>query len=65
MAKVAVVNPVECTLCELCMKSCPKKCIKMGKEHAEIDKRRCIGCGICIDECPNSAISLIGKESKK
>jgi formate hydrogenlyase subunit 6/NADH:ubiquinone oxidoreductase subunit I len=49
-----------CVGCNLCVRICPSRAIKMmGKQRdAEIiyDVGRCIFCGECVDVCPTKAV---------
>ncbi len=55
--KVVRVNcSIGCIGCGLCEKNCPKKCIKVTDNLAEIDYSQCINCGICASVCPTNAI---------
>jgi NADPH-dependent glutamate synthase beta subunit-like oxidoreductase/glutamate synthase domain-containing protein 3/Pyruvate/2-oxoacid:ferredoxin oxidoreductase delta subunit len=47
-----------CRDCEMCLKSCPEKCItrvvdqKDGTFEYVCDETKCIGCGVCEGVCP-------------
>ncbi|MGL5312850.1 MAG: nitroreductase family protein [Peptostreptococcaceae bacterium] len=51
------VNREKCIACELCIKDCPVRCIKLVEGKAEVDNSRCIKCGHCIAICPVRAIT--------
>jgi len=41
--------------CDLCLKACPKRAIRLGDRSASIDKDRCLNCGLCVSVCPTGA----------
>ena len=56
-----VFYPGKCIGCQLCVKDCPSKAIKInklpdGKFEAEIDLDKCIYCAQCVDSCPRKAL---------
>lgn len=61
-AAVAVVDPENCSGCELCFADCPYAAITMvphpsgrpGHLLAEVDADLCAGCGICAGSCPSA-----------
>jgi len=53
----AVVDPDECTGCEICLDRCQMNAIEID-DTAAIDTKRCIGCGLCVTTCPVEAIRL-------
>ncbi len=71
----AVINPVLCRSCGLCIKTCPNKLISRVPQNAAVyiacsNKCRgkdvmgacqvgCIACGKCARECPNGAITMV------
>ncbi len=54
----AVVDPVICTGCGICLK--PGHCIaiRINKGKAIVNENDCIGCGICVNLCPHAAIKI-------
>lgn len=60
--EVAVVDPDNCSGCELCFVDCPYAAITMvphperraGHLLARVDPDLCVGCGICAGACPSS-----------
>ncbi len=61
-AAVAVVDPDNCSGCQLCFVDCPYAAITMvphpghraGHLLARVDPDLCVGCGICAGACPSS-----------
>jgi ferredoxin len=51
------VNPTVCTLCGLCVSSCPGGAIAIGEELA-MDVSKCIFCCACIKTCPEEAVFI-------
>jgi len=51
------VNNEDCTLCGLCMESCPSDAISIENEVV-MDAGRCIFCCACIKTCPEDAVSI-------
>ncbi|AKB71753.1 hypothetical protein MSMAC_1863 [Methanosarcina mazei C16] len=45
-----------CVSCEICVISCPKKCIdieyKFGQFLPKVNSSVCIKCGVCLNSCP-------------
>lgn len=50
------VDDKKCIACELCIKDCPVRCIKLVNKSAKIDNNRCMKCGHCIAICPKNAV---------
>ncbi|HEU4394757.1 MAG TPA: 4Fe-4S dicluster domain-containing protein [Planctomycetota bacterium] len=69
--EIAVVNPGNCTGCEICVPFCPVNCIEVSnpKDHPDrpippvyVREDECIGCTICARVCTKmawDAISMI------
>lgn len=53
----AIVDPEECSGCEICLDRCQMNAIQI-EEIATVDTARCIGCGLCVTTCPMEAIQL-------
>ena len=47
-------DPVRCTDCDLCIKSCEGA----SDPHADLRKSECFVCMNCIDDCPHDALSF-------
>ena len=70
MAKIVgavVINTERCKGCNLCVVSCPKKCLSLsGKEvnHkgyafcVDVQPDECIGCSSCAIVCPDACITV-------
>ena len=57
-SKLAVIDKIECTKCELCREKCRFNAIK---EDISIDPIACEGCGVCTIVCPANAITLVDR----
>ena len=61
---VAIVNHDACTLCGMCLETCPYGAIEKvqsdGGEVIEISAAMCKGCGGCAPVCLEDAIDLLG-----
>ncbi|MFC1501471.1 4Fe-4S binding protein [Elusimicrobiota bacterium] len=56
-----IFDPLKCIGCQLCVKDCPSKAIKinkLGDKEFEciIDLARCVFCGQCVYICPKQAL---------
>jgi ferredoxin len=54
---------VGCFKCELCVRSCPAKAIRMENMLPVVDYSLCTSCNTCVDKCPTKAFSLIRRQS--
>lgn len=59
MAK-AEVDLDRCSVCGLCVDSCPYGALKLEPDGAKVDEIVCRGCGICAMICPSAAITVRG-----
>lgn len=65
MARIEILED-RCKGCALCVATCPKRIIKMGKELnasgnyyvIQINQELCNGCQFCGIICPDSAINV-------
>lgn len=66
---VAVVDPVNCDGCGLCIEVCPYRAITLVEEERPggnlmkivvIDPVLCKGCGICQGTCPKRGVDVVG-----
>ncbi len=71
---IAVIDREKCTACQLCVRTCPKKIIRMvpakekrlvfchSHDTGKVSRSRCavscIACGICVKSCPFEAITI-------
>jgi heterodisulfide reductase subunit A-like polyferredoxin/coenzyme F420-reducing hydrogenase delta subunit len=56
----AVINDDLCSLCRMCIGTCPFNAISIVDEKIHIDESLCMGCGICAITCPSYASQLEG-----
>ena len=54
------VDHRKCRRCSYCVRVCPAKAIKIGKEGFRVIRERCIMCGVCIRSCPQEALTYHG-----
>ena len=54
------ITPEWCKSCDICVKLCPERCLKLNAERiAELsDPERCTGCRLCEWLCPDFAIRV-------
>jgi len=59
---VAVVNPLYCSSCGVCVAVCPYSAPEFNEKTgiAEINPVLCKGCGLCVASCRSGAIHLNG-----
>jgi Pyruvate/2-oxoacid:ferredoxin oxidoreductase delta subunit len=56
------IDREECTVCEICIDSCPATALALSEDDVlELDLDRCFGCGVCATSCPTDAISMVAK----
>jgi len=50
----------KCTLCEICVKSCPVQAMEIKEQHKSptIDLSKCIKCMCCHELCPSQAVYI-------
>jgi heterodisulfide reductase subunit A len=56
----AVIDEDLCSLCRMCVGTCPYGAITVVDEKIRINEELCMGCGICSITCPSYAIQLEG-----
>ena len=58
----ALRDPMGCTLCGLCVSSCPQGALRVIESAAEtaltLNPSQCAGCDRCVRICPEKALSL-------
>ncbi|HSP50991.1 MAG TPA: 2-oxoacid:acceptor oxidoreductase family protein [Pseudolabrys sp.] len=54
------INPAWCKSCDICVKMCPERCLRLNAERiAELaEPERCTGCRLCEWLCPDFAIRV-------
>jgi ferredoxin/flavodoxin len=50
------VDKALCTLCQLCVRICPRKAISMKNNTVQFDENACEACWACYNNCPAKAI---------
>jgi ferredoxin len=55
----AVVDPMLCNECGLCIERCNFGAMKMVNSKPGVEEEKCFGCGLCASQCPVNAINLI------
>lgn len=56
----AVVNEELCSVCRMCIGTCPYGALSIDDEKIKVDEELCMGCGICSSTCPAYASQLEG-----
>ncbi len=51
-------DKTDCIKCNICVKNCPQKAIKLNEDIYETIDEKCIGCGICSAVCPKNCWSM-------
>jgi indolepyruvate ferredoxin oxidoreductase beta subunit len=54
------ITPQWCKSCDICVKLCPERCLKLNEERIVqlIDAAKCTGCRLCEWLCPDFAIRV-------
>lgn len=53
-----VVDEELCSVCRMCISTCPYGAISVVEEKIKVSEERCMGCGICAVTCPAYATQL-------
>jgi Na+-translocating ferredoxin:NAD+ oxidoreductase subunit B len=56
---VAKACKAGCIKCEICVKSCPEKCITMENGIPVTDYSKCTACGTCVSKCPTKCYRML------
>lgn len=56
----AVVDEDQCSVCRMCIGTCPYNAISVVDDKIKINEELCMGCGICAITCPSYASQLEG-----
>ncbi|MBM3713600.1 MAG: DUF362 domain-containing protein [Actinobacteria bacterium] len=51
-------NNEKCTLCEICVNTCPEKAVILKNQDLIFDYKKCIRCYCCSEMCPCGAVDL-------
>ncbi len=54
----ATVDRERCSLCGMCVETCPFNAVSFGDEGVEVNEIACKGCGTCTSVCPSNAITV-------
>jgi coenzyme F420-reducing hydrogenase delta subunit/Pyruvate/2-oxoacid:ferredoxin oxidoreductase delta subunit len=60
----AVINDDLCSICRMCIGTCPYNAISLIDEKINVNEELCMGCGICSITCPAYASQLQGFNTK-
>ena len=60
----AQVNEDLCSICRMCIGTCPYNAVSIVDDKIRINEELCMGCGICSITCPSYAIQLEGFNPK-
>jgi heterodisulfide reductase subunit A-like polyferredoxin len=68
--EIAVINPVNCSSCGICVSVCPYSAPSFVEEgrfqgKSEINPAICKGCGLCVASCRSGAITLKGFDNEQ
>jgi ferredoxin/bacterioferritin-associated ferredoxin len=67
--RLAVVDELKCTGCNVCVKICPVEAIRLEKPGrkrlAVIDDQRCLDCTLCVLRCPEDAIRMVKRKAPR
>ena len=53
-----VFSKKRCKKCNICIESCPAKCLVMGEKAPVIELEKCIRCYCCEELCPHKAVDI-------
>lgn len=53
------IDVEKCSLCELCVNTCPYQALTTTEERIFHEKNKCLSCGLCYSICPHRAITLV------
>ncbi len=56
----ALIDEDLCSLCRMCIGTCPYNAISIVEEKIKVNEELCMGCGICSITCPAYASQLEG-----
>ena len=56
----ALIDEDLCSLCRMCIGTCPYNAISIVEEKIQVNEELCMGCGICSITCPAYASQLEG-----
>jgi len=56
----ALINDDLCSICRMCIGTCPYNAISIVEDKIKVNEELCMGCGICSITCPAYASQLEG-----
>ncbi|MBO5754066.1 MAG: 4Fe-4S binding protein [Proteobacteria bacterium] len=67
MPKFLSIDTKRCKSCGLCLRACPRDCLKISTERNRagylviqlVKPQNCIACGLCVRTCPEPACLII------
>ncbi len=54
----ALINEDLCSVCRMCIGTCPYNAISVVEEKIKVNEELCMGCGVCSITCPTYASQL-------
>ena len=61
---VSRVDPIRCSGCGKCVKTCQFEAIQMIDGKAHVQEDLCMGCGVCLSMCDQEAHSLVRDQGR-
>lgn len=61
--QVAVIDPLRCTQCGLCLEVCRFSAVLLDADGYRVDPAACEGCAACHYRCPDDAIRMVPQQA--